>query len=262
MNNILILVCFYVFAFGMIVGSFLNVCIYRIPKEESVVFPPSHCPNCDYKIKWYDNIPIISYFILLRGKCRSCGEKISIRYPLVEVLTGILVLLVFIKYQMSLESVKFIILTFLLVVLSFIDIDHFWLPDKITLPMIVIGILLSFVTNIGILGSIYGAIFYSLPLLLMYLIGEYILKKDIMGFGDVKLAAGIGAFIGYNTFNDVYWFFMISCLLGSVIGVGLILAKIKTRKDLVPFGPYLAVAGYIIALYGKDIERIFNIYSR
>ena len=238
----------YIFIIGAIIGSFLNVCIYRIPKKESVVFPPSHCPNCGYKIKWYDNIPIISYFILLRGKCRQCKTKISLQYPLVELLTGILFLGVFIRYGNSILTIKYMILTGLLIVLSGIDIEKHILPDKLTFSMLIIGFVLSFFSEINILYSFIGAATFSFPFMLIYGFGEDILKKEIMGFGDVKLTAAIGAFWGYRGFYSLYVFFMLAFTIGAIVSLILIGLKIKTRKDIIAFGPFIAIAGYILVL--------------
>ncbi len=230
------------------IGSFLNVCIYRIPRNESVVSPPSHCPNCGYKIKWFDNIPILSYFILLRGKCRGCGQKISIRYPLIEMFTGLLFLIVFYKYLVSIDTLKMFVFTSILIVLSFIDIKEYILPDRLTFSLIVLGFLSAPFTNTGIENAMIGAAVFSFPFMLLYSFGEDILKKEIMGFGDVKLAAGIGAFLGYGSFYKFYLFFMMAFGIGAVIGVLLIMLKIKSRKDMVPFGPFIALSGFILSI--------------
>ena len=129
--------------FGMLVGSFLNVCICRMPKDESIVSPPSHCPLCSYRIKWYDNIPLLSY-LMLHGKCRGCGAHISLQYPLVELLNGILTLLLFLRFGPTLVFAALFLLCSALVVITFIDIEHQIIPDEISLPGIVVGFLLSF----------------------------------------------------------------------------------------------------------------------
>ncbi|BDU49575.1 prepilin peptidase [Haliovirga abyssi] len=244
----MVIMYIYIFIIGAVIGSFLNVCIYRIPRGESIAYPPSHCPNCGYKIKWYDNIPIISYFILLRGKCRQCKTKISLQYPLIELLTGILFLGLFLKYEFSILTIKYMIFTALLIVLSGIDIEEHILPDKITFFMIVIGFIFSFFSETNILYSFIGAATYSFPFMLLYGFGEDLLKKDIMGFGDVKLTAAIGAFFGYRGFYNLYMFFMLAFTIGAVISLILIILKIKTRKDIIAFGPFIAVAGYIMIM--------------
>lgn len=246
-----------VFFFGNLFGSFFNVCIYRIPLGESVVSPPSHCPKCGYNIKWYDNIPIISYFILLRGKCRNCSQPINIRYPLIEMLTGVLFVLVFAKYFIAIESLKYIIFVSFLIILTFIDFEHSTLPDVLTIPMTIIGFIFSFFSDITWKESLWGMFAYGIVFLVLFLIGEFIIKKDVMGFGDVKLGVAIGAFVGYTSFLNVYMYYMISFCLGAVVGVALIALKIKSRKELMPFGPYIALAGFLMALYGEYIMDIF-----
>ncbi len=134
---------FFAFALGMVVGSFLNVCICRLPKNESIVTPPSHCPHCDSRITWYDNLPLLSY-LLLRGKCRRCGAHISLQYPLVELLNGILTLFLFLRYGATLSFVVFFLFCSSLVVITFIDLEHQIIPDEISLPGIVVGFVCSF----------------------------------------------------------------------------------------------------------------------
>lgn len=254
MENLLYLI---VFLFGNLFGSFYNVCIHRIPRGESIVNPPSHCPKCGYKIKWYDNIPIISYFILLRGKCRNCKEHINIRYPLIEIMTGILFVVVFNRYFISLDTVKYFVFVSLLIILTFIDFEHYVLPDILTIPMIILGIIFSFFSEISLKESLIGIIAYSALFLVLFLLGEFVVKKDIMGFGDVKLGAAIGAFIGYSGFVTVYLFYMMAFTFGAVVGVILIAAKIKKRGELIPFGPYIAISGFIVALFGELVSDLF-----
>lgn len=237
------------FIMGNLIGSFLNVCIYRIPKGESVISPPSHCFKCGYNIKWYDNIPIVSYFILLRGKCRNCKEKISIQYPIIEIFTGIIFTIVYFRYDYSLFTLIMWLIASILIVLSIIDIREYILPDKLTFSLIIIGFIIAAIVGLDTLErSFLGAAAYAFPFWILYGFGETFLKKDIMGFGDVKLAAGIGAILHYTTFNRFWIFLTLAFVLGTIVSLLLIALKIKNRKDMVPFGPFIALAGFIMFL--------------
>ncbi len=249
-----------VFAYGLIMGSFLNVCIYRIPKELSVVRPSSLCPSCGKSVKFYDNIPVLSY-IILGGKCRSCGTRISARYPLVELLNAILYVIALNRFGISSLPVLlvFCILLSALVVITFIDLDHQIIPDVISIPGIPIGILagtfllpdpfmrdeaLGFVNSL--LGFLAGGLgFYSIAVL-----GKLIFRKDAMGGGDIKLMAMIGAFLGWK--GAVFTTFMGS-LFGSVIGIGLIIIKGREWGARIPFGPYLALGAVASLFWGQEI---------
>lgn len=229
---------------GLIIGSFLNVCIYRIPKGESVAFPPSHCPLCGHKIRWYENIPVFSYIFILRGKCSGCKGSISIQYPIVEFITGILFYLFFLRFGLGILGIKYLIFICLLVIGIWVDFTHYYIPDRISLSIFIIGIILSFFT-IGFERSVLGAGSFALFYIVLYGFGESF-GYEIMGFGDVKLAMGIGAMIGYFSLYQVFIFLNIAFISGAVIGVGLILLKKKTRKDIMPFGPYIAIAGLVV----------------
>jgi leader peptidase (prepilin peptidase)/N-methyltransferase len=238
-----------VFVIGNLIGSFLNVCIYRIPNNESVIFPPSHCPHCGYKIKWYDNIPIISYFVLLRGKCRKCKEGISLQYPIVEIFTGILYVIIFYRGGISFVTPVLWIFTSILLVLAIIDLKKYILPDRLTFALIILGFLFTLILNpYNMETSFLGAATYSFPFMLIYAFGDAVLKKEVMGFGDVKLGAGIGAFLGYTSFIQFWYFITISFCTGAIISLMLIALKIKSRKDIIPFGPFIALSGFIMAL--------------
>lgn len=238
-----------VFVLGNLIGSFLNVCIYRIPRNESVIYPPSHCMSCGYKIKWYDNIPIISYFILLRGKCRKCKEKISLQYPIIEMLTGIIYVIIFFRSGITWTTLVLWLFASILLTLSIIDLKEYILPDRLTFSLIIIGIVLAGIFDLRNLeGSFLGAAVYAFPFMLLYGFGEAVLKKEVMGFGDVKLGAGIGAFLGYTSFMKFWIFLTIAFCSGAIISLILIILKIKTRKDIIPFGPFIALAGLVMAL--------------
>lgn len=261
-----------VFAFllGAVVGSFLNVCICRMPHDESVVSPPSHCPTCDYRIRWYDNIPILSY-LLLQGKCRSCGAPISIQYPLVEFLNGLLSLALFCKFfpmrlmvegmpaQFLLTGAFYFSVLFVfcsaLVVVTFIDLEHQIIPDSITLPGIVLGFVVSFfIPQLGWLNSLIGIVAGGGSLLLIAWLYEVVAKKEGMGGGDVKLLAMMGAFLGWK---PILFIIFVSSLLGSVIGITLMLIRKKDSTLAIPFGPFLAAAAILYVFYGR---RIINWY--
>ncbi len=233
--------------FGLIIGSFLNVCIYRIPLNKSIVYPPSMCTSCNKRIKWYDNIPILSY-IILGGKCRFCGEKISLIYPAIEAISGILTVLIYLRYSLSYQCFAYLIFLYSLIAASFIDLKHFIIPDRISIGLIVIGIAISPILPIGIKGSIIGAVSGFLILYIVALLGELIFKKEAMGGGDIKLLGGIGAFLGLK---GVLFSLFFSSFLGSVIGILFILLGKKQLTSKLPFGPYLSLAAICYIFFGE-----------
>ncbi len=239
-----------IFILGLIVGSFNNVCIYRIPRNESIIYPASHCPKCRSSIKPIDNIPLLSY-ILLKGKCRNCGSKIPIQYPVVEFLTGIIYIFIFLIYGLTLQWLIYIILSSTLIIIAFIDLNEQIVPDIISLPGIVIGLILSFfVPYISFINSVLGVVVGGGIIFIIGLAGSVIFKKEAMGGGDVKLAAMIGAFLGWKyTIISLFLGFF----LGALVGIFLILSKIKSREDMVPFGPFIALGSFITLLWGEKI---------
>jgi leader peptidase (prepilin peptidase) / N-methyltransferase len=241
---------FLVFVLGLIVGSFSNVCIYRIPRNESVIYPASHCPKCRNKIKPIDNIPLLSY-ILLKGRCRNCGSKISIQYPLVEFLTGLIYLIIYLIYGLSIQSLAYIILSSALIIITFIDLQEQMIPDVISLPGIVVGLILSFIVPyMSFINSALGALVGGGIILIIAWVGSIIFKKEAMGGGDVKLTAMIGAFLGWRyTIISLFLGFF----LGALIGIILIMTKIKKREDVIPFGPFIALGSIITLLWGEKI---------
>lgn len=250
MTSPFIIYALFVFAFGAVVGSFLNVCICRLPKRESVVFPPSHCTRCDYVIRWYDNIPIFSY-LLLRGRCRRCGEKISLQYPAVEALNGLLALGLFMKFGLGFSFAVLFVFCCALVVITFIDLEHQIIPDVITLPGIVVGFIVSFfIPNFGWLDSLIGIIAGGGSLLLVAYGYSALTKKDGMGGGDIKLLAMMGAFFGWKA---ILFIIFASSLIGSVIGVSVMLAQKKDSTFAIPFGPFLATGAVLYIFYGRQI---------
>ena len=235
---------------GMVVGSFLNVCICRMPMGESVVSPPSHCPQCDYRIRWYDNIPLVSY-LLLRGKCRGCGMHISLQYPLVELLNGLLTLALFLRFGPTLAFLVLFLFCSALVVITFIDIEHQIIPDEISLPGIVIGFICSFfLQGYSWLNSLLGILLGGGSLLLVAYGYQWLTGKEGMGGGDIKLLAMMGAFLGWKS---ILFIIFASSLIGSVIGITMMLVQKKDSKLAIPFGPYLAFAAVLYIFYGRQI---------
>jgi len=239
-----------IFILGLIVGNFSNVCIHRIPINESIIYPASHCPKCRSSIKPIDNIPLLSY-ILLKGRCRNCGSRISIQYPVVEFLTGIIYILIFLIYGLTIQSLIYIILSSALIIMAFIDLNKQIIPDVISLPGIVIGLILSFfVPYISFINSALGVVVGGGIILVIGLVGSVIFKKEAMGGGDVKLTAMIGAFLGWKyTIISLFLGFF----LGALAGIFLILSKIKSREDIIPFGPFIALGSIITILWGEKI---------
>jgi leader peptidase (prepilin peptidase)/N-methyltransferase len=240
----------FVLVTGMVVGSFLNVCICRLPKGESVVSPPSHCPLCAYRIRWYDNIPLVSY-LLLRGRCRGCGARISFQYPLVELLNGLLTLALFLRFGPSPVFLALFLFCSALVVITFIDLEHQIIPDEISLPGIVVGFICSFfLPGHSWLNSLLGILLGGGSLLLVAYGYQWLTGKEGMGGGDIKLLAMMGAFLGWKS---VPFIIFASSLAGSLIGITLMLAQKKDSKLAVPFGPYLAFSAVLYIFYGRQI---------
>ena len=239
-----------IFILGLIVGSFSNVCIYRIPRNESIIYPASHCPKCSTTIRPRDNVPLLSY-IILKGRCRNCGSKISIQYPLVELLTGIIYLIIYLIYGLSIQSLIYIILSSALIIIAFIDLNEQIVPDVISLPGIGAGLILSFfVPYISFINSVLGVFVGGGIILIIGLVGSAIFKKEAMGGGDVKLAAMVGAFLGWKY---VILALFLGFFIGALAGIFLVLSKIKNREDMVPFGPFIALGSFITILCGEKI---------
>jgi len=239
-----------VFIFGTIVGSFLNVCIYRIPAGLSIVSPPSSCPNCGHKIRWYENIPILSY-LFLRGRCAGCKALISLRYPLVEALNGLLFVLILYSFGVIWVTPIYFLLASALVVITFIDLDHQIIPDVISLPGIGTGFLCSFLIPwITWLDSLLGIVLGGGLLLLIAMGYEYLAKREGMGGGDIKLLAMLGAFMGWKAIFPIVF---IASLVGTLIGVPVMLLGKKDTKLALPFGPFLSFAAIIYLLWGDEI---------
>ena len=239
-----------VFCFGLAVGSFANVCIHRLPRKESVVFPGSHCPACSAAVRPLDNIPVISY-IALGGKCRDCATRISPIYPVIETVTAVLLLVGFFKFGPSFDFLVYAVVAPALVIITAIDIEHQIIPDVITLPGIALGLVVGTYT-IGYADSLLGffaggGLFYLLA----------VLSNGGMGGGDIKYIAAVGALLGWQ---KVLLVIFIGSLLGSVVGVFQITVQKKSRKSLIPFGPFLATGTLVTLFYGNSLIRLYLDY--
>lgn len=256
MGKELIYLYLIVFAFGLSVGSFLNVCIYRIPLNISIAKGRSFCPYCKAKIAWFDNIPLLS-FIFLRAKCRYCNQPISRIYPTVELLTGLLFVLSFWKFGLSWQFFSAVILLSALIVISFIDLKHQIIPDLISLPGILLGLIFSLlIPGFHWLNSLIGVLVGGVFFYLMAWGGQALFKKESLGGGDIKLAAMLGAFLGWQKLIVVLF---LSSLLGALVGLILMLTLKNFReKRIIPFGPFLALAS-VLALFLGD--RLIAFYT-
>ncbi len=244
-----------VFVYGTIFGSFLNVCIHRLPREESIAWPASHCPHCQASIAWYHNLPLISY-LWLRGRCRHCQNPIAWRYPFIELVNGLGYLGIVWWFGWSWETAVYFLLFSALLAISAIDISHFIIPDVITLPGIAIGIILSAtILPVGLWNSLLGVLVGGGLLWIMAVASPLLFGKEGMGGGDIKLLAMIGAFLGWKpTLLTV----LVGAFIGSIVGIGLIASKVMQREQYLPFGPFLAL-GAIVALF--FYHDLFNWYA-
>ncbi len=270
-----------VFVLGLMVGSFLNVVILRLPKmmerdwqsqcrdyleQEadseveplSLAKPVSTCPGCGHKIRFYENIPVISW-LLLRGQCAACKTPISIRYPVIELITALLSVVVAWHFGFGWQALAALVLTWALIALSVIDFDHQLLPDSITLPFLWLGLILSlFPLFADMRAALIGAIAGYLSLWLVYQVFKLVTGKEGMGFGDFKLLALLGAWLGWQALPIVI---LLSSLVGAVVGVILITVQGRDRQTPIPFGPYLAAAGWIALLWGEQITTTYMSFS-
>ncbi len=249
------------FILGLAFGSFFNVVIYRLPKKESLLNPPSHCPSCETSIKWYDNIPIIS-FVLLKGKCRDCGVSISWRYPFVELLAGLIFLFSFIKFDFQPLLFSSLFFLSILLVIAFIDLDTLLIPNRIIFPAIGFTIsiwIVSYLANIkflplvegNVISALFGAFLGGAILLLVAWLSPFIFGREGMGGGDVKLAFFIGFYLGYY----VLVAFFLAFLLGSFFGLFLTVIKGWQPHREVPFGPFLSLAAFLSLFVAEPIAQ-------
>ena len=243
----------FAFIFGAAIGSFLNVCIFRLPAKTSIITPGSRCPHCLKPLRFYDNIPLIS-FILLRGKCRDCGGKISWRYPLVELLTAVFALMLFLKFGLTLKFFTFFIFVAVLIVITFIDLDHQIIPDIISLPGIPLFFMAAiFLVRIPWLEALLGLLIGGGILFTIAVVYELITKREGMGGGDIKLLAMIGGFLGWKSLMFVLFF---SSFSGAIIGITAMIIKKQDMKYAVPFGPFLAAAAVAYIFWGEALTRL------
>ena len=266
---------------GLLIGSFLNVVIYRLPvmmdrewraacedtlsphstmagtqtePPFNLITPHSQCPKCKHAITALENIPVLSY-VRLKGRCSECGVSISLRYPLIEVLTATLSAIVAWHFGFGWTAGAALLLTWALIALSFIDFDHQLLPDSITLPFLWIGLTLSlFTIYVDSFNSIIGALTGYLTLWIVYMLFKVLTGKEGMGHGDFKLLAMLGAWLGWKSLLTVV---LLSSLVGAIVGISLVLLRGRDKNIPIPFGPYLAAAGWITLLWGDDITRVY-----
>lgn len=251
----------FAFMFGAIFGSFFNVCIYRMPLEKSIIFPGSHCPQCNKPIRWFDNIPLLSWLVL-KGKCRDCSAKISFRYVLVELITAILFLWAWLSYGVSVQAFVAVFLFSCLFISTMVDFEHQIIPDEISLGGLGVALILSAIfpqihsQNIwwhSLLLSVLGGLVGGGMIYVTGMIGDFVFKKESMGGGDVKLMAMIGALIGWK--SVVFVFFLAPFL---ALPMGLFLKFVK-KEETLPYGPFLSLAAWIAFLWGNVIiQWYFN----
>ena len=249
---------FLIFIYGLLIGSFLNVLIYRIPRDENIAWPGSHCPSCGHGLKWYDNIPLFSY-LFLRGRCRYCGERISLQYPAVEAANAIIYVLLYIFfYQVKLDFVFYALISSALITITFIDLKEQLIPDSLVIAVLILSILhktlLHFYEGIPFpfLDSLLGLLVAGgIFLLILFFSGGG------MGGGDVTLIGALGFVVGLRS---IFLVIFLSFLLGAIISVFLLATRLKSRKDPIPFGPFI-VLGFFIVLFLEDnlLDWYFNI---
>jgi len=236
-------------AFGLVIGSFLNVCVYRLPRGESIVAPPSRCPRCGHLLAWYENIPVVSY-LALRGRCRACRAPISPVYPIVELSTAAIFVVMYLQVGPSLLLVSRLVFGCAMVVLFLIDLRHQILPNTITLPGIAVGFALSLFTVPGWRSSLIGIVAGAgIPLLIAE--AYYRIRKDEgLGMGDVKMLGMIGAFLGWKL---MLLALVLSSFLGSAVGISIVVAGKGDMKYKLPFGTFLAIGALVASLVGDQI---------
>jgi len=240
----------FIFLIGLCIGSFLNVCIYRLPESKSIVHPRSMCPNCDTRIPFYDNIPLFSY-LWLKGQCRRCKVKISMRYPMVELLGGLVALGTYLRFGLTIETLIYYVFIAALLVVTFIDLDHRIIPDVITLPGIPICFAASFALPVityqdALLGILVG----GGSLFLVAWVYTILTKKEGMGGGDIKLLAMMGAIVGWK---GVLFTIFVASLVGTLAGFAVMLQSRKGMKLAVPFGPFLSIGSITYIFFGTEL---------
>lgn len=272
---------------GLLVGSFLNVVIYRLPKMMEIdwraqcieflgddnikddakkiptqpfnlVTPNSTCPSCGHKIKPWENIPIVSY-VFLRGRCSACKTAISIRYPIIEAVTGVLSATAIVAFGPTQAGLACLVFTWCLIALTMIDFDTQLLPDSITLPLLWLGLIVnSFGIFTSLDSALWGAVGGYLSLFSVYWLFKLLTGKEGMGFGDFKLLGALGAWLGWQMLFQII---MLSAFVGAIVGISMIVIRGRDRNIPIPFGPYLAVAGWIALVWGHDINQLYINYA-
>ena len=234
---------------GLFIGSFLNVCIHRIPRSESIIWPSSHCPVCNNPIKPWDNIPVLSY-ILLGGRCRSCSTRISLRYPVVEILSALLALSMLYRFGLTVSFGIYYLWACVLLVITFIDIDYQIIPDRLSIGGIIFGLGLVYWLPVTYRDSLMG-LALGAGLLIAVIYGYYFFtKKQGMGGGDVKLLGMIGVFTGWQ---GVLFTIFMGSLMGTLVGLPWAFIQKKTMKAAIPFGPFLALGAFVFVLWGTQL---------
>lgn len=239
---------FFILILGLLIGSFLNVCIFRIPRKEEIVYTPSHCFSCGHQLKWYDLIPAITY-LQLGGKCRYCQAKISIQYPIIELSNGAAYMGIFAIYGLSIQTLIYCALFSILLVISMIDLKHYIIPNGLVITLIILASINLIMDFRNFNNYILGFFAASIILLLIAII-----TRGKMGGGDIKLMAAAGLLLGWQ---DILLALMLGSLIGSVIGLSLIALRVIKREQMIPFGPFLATGIMVSALFS---ERIISWY--
>ena len=255
--------------FSLLIGSFLNVVLVRLPRQihwqwekdeqgaappPGIAWPPSHCPSCEHALSWWENLPLLSY-LLLRGRCRACGTGISLRYPLVEALTALLSLVVVVTMGPQWLTIAALMLTWALIALAFIDLEHFLLPDRITLPLLAAGLLVNAIGGFtDPLSAVIGAVSGYGLLWAVYHAYRALTGREGFGYGDFKLLGALGAFLGWQLLPLII---LLSAGVGAIIGIALILLRRHQRSEPLPFGPFLAGAGWLALLWGQKWNTIY-----
>lgn len=240
----------FILLFGIVIGSFLNVCINRLPKRQSIILPGSYCPLCETPLSWYDNIPIISYLILL-GRCRYCNNRISLQYPLVEILNVFIYFILYYRFNNPLDFIFFSIVSSILLIISFIDFNHMLIPDILIILILIfwlIYIILNYLVynlDLRLINSLISSIIPGLLFLFIMVV-----SKGGIGGGDVILISTLGLILNLEL---ILLNIILSFILGSLVSIFLLLFKIKSRKDPIPFGPFIILSFFIVLFYGDNI---------
>ncbi len=267
-NNMIVFFAVVTFIFGLLIGSFLNVCIYRIPIKMSIVAPRSHCPVCKHQLNALDLLPVLSWICSL-GKCRYCGDRFSIRYMFIELGTGALFLAGYLWFDLSWMLLAYMVLTSVLLVVAFIDIDHGIIPDELvifgmvaSIPLIAFGIVPGYQSGFwsNALDALLGLLAGAVPLILIDLMARWLLKRDGMGGGDIKLMAMVGLFLGWKL---TLLALLIAVYAGGLVGIVILIRKRRQQKNsndeednkgiTMPFGPFLALGSYLCFMVGLQI---------